>query len=110
MLEVAPHTLYRQVATGQVLDRYGRVVTPAATTWEAVGPCFCHDNSQDREASADGRRWAYRYHVVYEGPALPTGQVVRCLDEAGQVVGEGRVTRFARCFGPDFANRNDIWI
>ena len=111
MLEETPHKLQIQVITPEENDEYGRLITgTGGESWQDVAECFCHDNSQQKEVSVNGERWAYSYHVVYEGEKIPLGSHVRCLDSDERTVGEGEVKKNAECYSEEFKDRCDIWI
>lgn len=111
MLEETPHKLQMQVITPEENDEYGRLVSgTGGESWQDVADCFCHDNSQQKEVSVNGKRWVYNYHVVYEGNKIPLGSCVRCLDSDDNTVGEGEVKKNAECYSEEFKGRCDIWI
>ena len=111
MLESAPHKLQLLVITPEKNDEYNRPIPGTGSErWEEVTICFCHDNSQQKEESVNGKLWVYNYHVVYEGDKIALGSHVRCLDAEGNTVGEGDVKKNAECHSEELEGRCDIWI
>ncbi|WP_302029793.1 hypothetical protein [Bacteroides finegoldii] len=111
MLESAPHKLQLLVITPEKNDEYNRPIPGTGSErWEEVTICFCHDNSQQKEESVNGKLWVYNYHVVYEGDKIALGSHIRCLDAEGNTVGEGDVKKNAECHSEELEGRCDIWI
>lgn len=112
MLDEAPHILRVRTVTPPDHDGYGRPIPgTGGESWNDLTECFCHDNSQAREVSVNGKLWVYSYHVVYEGTKLDLGTMVRCVDKStGEVVGEGEVLRNAECYSEELRGRCDIWL
>lgn len=111
MLVAAPHTLMVRIVTAPGRDDAGRIEQGTSEeTWTCLCGCFCHDNSQQREVSVNGRLWVYAYHVVYEGDKVALGTRVRCLDADGATVGEGEVIKNARCWAEGLEGRCDLWL
>ncbi len=111
MLEAAPHKLQILVVTPERNDEYGRPIPGTGNKeWQDGPKCFCHDNSQNKEISVNGKAWVYSYHVVYEGSKIPLDTKVRCLGLDNSVIGEGLVIKNAECYSEELKGRCDIWI
>lgn len=110
MMDEAPHKLYARNIAEPVRDAYGRQVSENRISWDYITDCFCHDNSQTREVTVNGKLWVYSYHIVYEGEKIPLGTYIKCLNVRGDVVGEGEVVKNAECYSADLAGRCDLWV
>ena len=112
MLDEAPHILQVRTVTQPDNDEYGRPIPgTGGESWDDLTECFCHDNSQMQEVSANGKLWVYAYHVVYEGKKLALDTMVKCLDkETQEVVGEGKVIKNAECYSEELKGHCDIWL
>ncbi len=112
MLDEAPHILTIKIITPPDNDDYGRPIPGTGEeSWERVTECFCHDNSQQKEVSVNGKLWVYNYHVVYEGEKVDLDVEIRCLDKkTGKIVGEGKVIKNAECYSEELKGRCDIWL
>jgi hypothetical protein len=110
MMECSPHKLMMMTVSKPAYDKYGRQLTEGDKAWEEVCPCFCHDNSQMKQVSVNGQMWTYSYHVVYEGSKIPLDTHIKCVDDSGNVVGEGNVQKNAECYSDELKGMCDAWI
>lgn len=112
MLDEAPHILVVKTVTLPEKDEYGRPIPgTGGEEWNELTECFCHDNSQQKEISVNGKLWAYSYHVVYEGKKLALDTTVKCLaKDSRDIVGEGKVIKNAECYSEELKGRCDIWL
>lgn len=112
MLDEAPHILQVRTVTPPENDEYGRPIPgTGGEQWNNLTECFCHDNSQQKEVSVNGKLWVYAYHVVYEGEKIALDTMVRCIDNVTEeVVGEGKVIKNAECYSEELKGRCDIWV
>lgn len=111
MLEETPHILQLQVLGSPTVNEYGdEDDSSVSEEWNCYACCFCHDNNQQKQVSVNGELWTYNYHVVYEGDKIALGTMVRCLDDDGNVIGQGKILKCNRCYSDDFDGRCDLWI
>lgn len=109
MMYYTPHILYVKRKPNPDYDKNGNPVYPE-TEWEQVADCFSHDNGQMEKVSINGVMTDFSYHIVYEGDAVNISDEVKCTDKEGNLVSEGNVIKFARCFSPYFKDRKEVWV
>ena len=101
----APHIL-QIYNPGQTTTDSNNDIIVAEGTWETVGGCRCDDNGAMKQIGINGIGQLYNYHVVYEGPNIPIGTKIRCLN-GEDVRGEGKVLKSGKC---NFLGYSELWV
>lgn len=88
----SPHILYKKQKAKLTLDRQGKPVPASDAEWVSVESCRCDDDTTQELRSDNGQVYWSRYHVVYpKNSAIKEGDEIRCLDQDGNVRGQGVV-------------------
>lgn len=93
----APHTLQKRIDAEESTDELGRpVVADSTEAWVDVCRCRCDHNGEKEIKMPDGKVIRPDYHVVLDenDPGLRIGDYVRCINDYGNVRGEGHVLSF----------------
>ena len=101
----APHTLYKKVEL-QTRDSLNRIVASSGNM-VLVGRCRCDDNTTQKFEDQNGRIYIPKYKIVCERVDVTEGEYVQCLDEHGEIRGEGRVYNAPKC---NYLNYMTIYV
>lgn len=91
----APHTLYKKVEM-TTRDEHNRIVS-SSEEWQQICPCRCDDNTTQKFEDENGRVYIPKHKIVCERANVTEGEEVQCLDENGEIRGEGRVLNAPKC-------------
>ncbi|MFV0587479.1 hypothetical protein [Bacteroides reticulotermitis] len=109
----APHILQLKVVIPAQNDADGNPIPNSASErWDTIADCKCYDKSADKVIAVNGAIYDYKYRVVYDSDdfdLIPAGSYVRCLDDSGNVRGEGVVKDPMKCDHP-ILNYAQIWL
>lgn len=91
----APHRLYKVTET-EKRDELNRIISSGKES-AYVCNCRCDDNTTEKFTDENGRVYTPKHKIVSQRADITEGDYVQCLDENGNVVGEGRVFNAPRC-------------
>lgn len=102
----APHTLYVAPLNHSEFDER---MNPVRRDAEFVQFCSCRcDNRNVEKIQLDNERFYFsRYHIVAEKSGVKNGQLIRVVDEDGDIAAEGRVVKVAKS---NYFGYMEIWL
>ena len=102
----APHTLY--VSTERQPE-FDDKMNPVKRDGEFTLFCRCRcDNKDVHKIQLDNERLYFsRYHIVSEKSGVKNGQLVRVVDEDGDIAAEGRVVKVGKS---NYFGCSEIWL